>query len=660
MRELDLDINEFKERVRKVKTAALADASIVEQFARKVSENGGHVFFAKTGEDAIKYAVELAKRTGTRLIVKSKSLTSEEIEFNQGLERDGIRVLETDLGELICQLAREKPTHLVFPAVHKTAAQVAEIFSSEYGEKIPPEPEAILASVRRHLRPIFLSADMGVTGGNVGIAETGSVIMETNEGNGRLVSTLPRIHVVIIGMEKIVPTWDDAANVIVAHAMSATGQRMTVYVSCISQRTPLGGASDGREFHVIILDNGRSRMRDDDSFSDALNCIRCGACMNICPTYSIVGGHTFGYIYPGPIGIPWTANIHGLEKATFAHLCVSCGLCKEICPVDIDIPMMIAHVKEAEVRENGELLVDSFFAASESLAKVSSRTAPLSNWILRRYLVRYLMEKVIGVDRRRRLPSFSRRRLRDRLKGIDKSGGAAGNIVFFPDLYADYNDPDLGVKAVKLLQRLGFSVEIPDLKWSGMPYVSYGQLDKAKRVAEYNVSRLDRYVSDGYKILSTEPTAIYVLKEIYPKLLPSDASRKIAESSHGFFNYLQSHLGKVTLRASERLDGPVGFHIPCHDRALSAGRPAVEFLRSAGYDIEVIETGTCCGMAGTFGMKHGELGYDLSMAVGERLFQLFRESGCKMIATESSVCAMQLTDGVGVKVAHPLHMVEFE
>ena len=153
--------------------------------------------------------------------------------------------------------------------------------------------------------------------------------------------------------------------------MSATGQSQTVYVSMISQHGPLAGSSEGREFHVVILDNGRSKMRDDPWFNDALNCIRCGACMNICPTYGIVGGHVFGYIYPGPIGIPWTENVHGLDKMAYSHLCISCGLCKEICPVDIDMPMMIAKVKEDEIAQNGQLRVNSFFTSSERLARLA-------------------------------------------------------------------------------------------------------------------------------------------------------------------------------------------------------------------------------------------------------------------------------------------------
>jgi L-lactate dehydrogenase complex protein LldF len=653
-----LDMHAIKESNKALKTSAVADRGLVEEFAENIRKNGGNVFLAKTGEDAIHYVEELSKRLGAKLIVKAKSLTSDEIEFTHELEKSGIRAVETDLGELIIQVAGETPVHLVMPAAHKSVGEIAKLVSSAVGREIPPEDQAILAAVRGYLRRLFLTADIGMSGANIGIAETGSIIIETNEGNGRLVTSLPKVHLVIIGMEKIVPKWSDATLLVKGHSSSATGQNMTVYVSAITKHGPLAGSMDGREYHVIILDNGRSRMRDDPWFSDALNCIRCGACMNVCPTYGIAGGHTFGYIYPGPIGIPWTAEVHGLDKATFAHLCVSCGLCKEICPVDINIPMMIARVKEEEIQENGQLLVNDFFMASETLAKLASATAPVSNWFLRRLATRAIMDYVVGVDKRRTLPTFSRKRLRARISPLGSGTGETGKVVFFPDVYADYNDPLLGVKAVKILLALGYRVEVPDLRWSGMPYISYGNITKAKIVAEQNLWALKSYLDLGYSVISTEPTAVYMFREVYPVLVPGQLAEKASEMSFPFFGFIKDRLGDLDLRASYPTEDAIGFHIPCHDRSVSVGRPAIDFLTAAGYKVQVVENGTCCGMAGTFGMKHGDLGYNLSMEVGDHLFRLFRESGRKLVATESSVCSMQIADGVGLKVVHPLHAVE--
>jgi L-lactate dehydrogenase complex protein LldF len=657
--EFGIGVEEMKAADRRVKAGRACDPALVERFAASVRKNGGQVYMAKTGEDAVRYVTELAKRTGTELIVKSKSLTTEEIEFNHHLAAAGVRCVETDLGELIVQLNHEKPVHLVAPAAHLSTADIAEIFSRELNKKIPADPEAILKEVRPYLRPLFLTAQMGVTGANIGVAETGTIVVETNEGNARLVASLPKVHVVIMGMEKIIESWDDVGQLLEAHAVSATGQSQTVYVSIFTQHVPLAGSSEGREFHVVILDNGRSKMHDDPSFNDALNCIRCGACMNICPTYGIVGGHVFGYLYPGPIGIPWTAGVHGLDNATFAHLCISCGLCRDICPVDIDMPLMIAKVKSQEVAKNGQLRVNGFFMSSDRLAGLASATAPLSNWMIRRSLSRYVMEKAVGVDRRRTLPSFSHRRLKDLLSGAPQGTGEKGKLVFFPDIYADYNDPELGYRAIALLRSLGYSVEVPALKWSGMPYISYGDVAKATEVAEFNLKVLEPFVTAGYGVVATEPTAAYMLTEMYPNLVPGTASKKVAEASTSFFARIQGDLaGAKNITAAFPTEEPIGFHIPCHERALTGGVPAIAFLERAGFKVKVVETGTCCGMAGTFGMKHGALGYDLSMAVGDRLFKLFEESKTKLVASESSVCSMQIIDGTGLRVMHPLYFVK--
>ncbi|MDG6993012.1 MAG: LUD domain-containing protein [Nitrososphaerota archaeon] len=659
VQELGIDVGAMKESVRGLKARAMSDPDLPRKFAEKVEGNGGHVFFAKDGAEAIDYVAGLAKAHGAEVLAKSKSLTSEEIDFDHALEARGVRCVETDLGELIVQMAHERPVHLVMPAAHKSVADVASLVSQSLGKEVPEDPDAILKEVRAYLRPVFLSAKVGVTGANAGIAETGTVVIETNEGNGRLVSAAPDVHVVLIGTEKIVNSWEDAAEVVSAAALSATGQLTTVYVSAFTARSPMGGRSAGRELHVVILDNGRSKMKADGRYAGALDCIRCGACMNVCPTYSVVGGHTFGHIYPGPIGIPWTANVHGVDNAAFSDLCISCGLCKEACPADIDIPMMIAEVKQELVDLHGQPRANRFFAGSETLARLASATAPLSNWSLKPRAARLAMEKVFGVDRRRTLPAFSRRRLRSRLRGVDGGDGSSGKVVYFPDVYADYNDPELGVKAVKMLAALGYEVEVPKLKWSGMPYISYGEVRKAAKVAAYNVKALAGYVQDGYEVVSTEPTAAYMLRDAYLTLAPGEGSRLVAAHSHPFFEFVEPGLGRLNLAPSRGAGAELGFHIPCHDRALTGGGPAVRFLTAAGYKVDIVETGTCCGMGGTFGMKSGTMGYDLSNAVGERLFDLFRGSRCGLACTESSVCAAQIHDGTGLQVLHPLHLVDF-
>ena len=651
----------MKEEVRSIKLSSISQLdTLLTQFISSCEKNGASVKLAKDGEEVVEYIARLARETGARRIVKSKSLTTEEIELNQRLlEKDrNFEVVETDLGERIIQLAGEKPFHLVFPAVHKTQGEIAQLFSRELNQQVPDDLDEIMKAVRRSLKPIFLSGEIGITGANVAIAETGTIVIETNEGNARLVSAIPDTHVVIVGMEKIVRTWEEALKLMIAHPVSATGTRLTNYVSMISKRQKLGGHPE-RSLHILILDNGRSRMRQDPWFSDALKCIRCGACMNICPTYGTVGGHVFGYIYPGPIGIPWTEEIHGLDKASeFAHLCISCGLCKEICPADIDIPMMIAKVKEKDVKENGQLIANKVLSRSDDFAKIASFTSPVSNWVLQSRISRAFMNRFLGIDSRRRLPRFERDTLERQFAKLKKNlPDPTARVVFFPDIFANYNDPRIGVKAVKLLQDSNVDVLIPSgLKPSGMPYISYGELRKAKGIAKHNVSILKDYAKEGYDIVATEPTAVYCLRETYPKLLEgSHDSISVGQRSFEFFEYLSKHW-RIDLTRGE--GKRIGFHIPCHERSGSSGKFTMEILRRSGYDVRVIETGTCCGMAGTFGLKKGPLGYDLSMAVGKPLFDLFKQDNTiKFVATESSVCSMQIADGTGLRVIHPIDLL---
>lgn len=654
------DVELFRRDVKAMKERSIKNLDTLQmQFIENARARGATVFVARSGDEACQYVLELAKRKKAQLITKAKSLTTEEIELNHPLQQAGIRVVETDLGEYIIQLAGELPYHLVFPAVHKTAAQVAELFSRASGERVTSDLGDIMKLMRKTLRPIFLDADIGITGGNVAIAENGSVLIETNEGNGRLVTAVPPVHVAVVGVDKIVGTIDDALLLIRAHPLSATGQPLTTYVSFFAGRAPMSD-QEGRELHIVLLDNGRSKMREDSWYREALNCIRCGACMNICPTYGVLGGHVFGHIYPGPIGIPWTAQVHGLQNAAkFADLCISCGLCKEICPAEIDMPMMIAKVKNEILQESRQPLVNKVLMASETFARVACATAPISNWILQSRPVKLFSEKIFALDRRRTIPTFKRRTFKKRFKEVTLEKPASSQVAFFVD-YANYVAPELLASAVRILRSAQVEVTLPDQKTSGYPFISYGELQRAAQYADFNVRHFSSFVEQGCDVVAIEPTASYSLKHVYPKLLNySQQSLAVAEHTFEFFEYItklqQEGYLLIPPQITERRR--FGFHIPCHARGLSAGKYALQLLRMLGYDVTVIETGTCCGMAGTFGLKTGPLGYDLAVTVGEPLFNLFKDSGVDAILTESSVCAMQLMEGAGLPVLHPLELI---
>ena len=648
--------DKLRERVRRTKEEAIANlGALLEEFTINATKRGATIFLAKDGSAAINYIAEIARANNAKLITKSKSLTSEEIEMNHPLEAMGYEVVETDLGERIIQIAKEKPIHLVFPAAHKTVEQIADLFSLGQS-KIQPDHPAIMKFVRENLRSIFLSADIGVTGANVAIAETGTIVIETNEGNARLVSSIPKIQVVIMGMEKIVPSVENAIDMIKAHPTSATGQQLTTYVSFISGRSPLNG-QQGRKLYIIILDNGRTKIRSDLDIREALYCIRCGACMNICPTYEVVGGHVFGYIYPGPIGIPWTAGVHGLQNADFAALCISCGLCHEMCPADIDIPYLIAKVKEQQNQKRGQSLVNKVMIRSDEFAKIASTAAPISNWILRLPSFRYLLEKTLGTDRRRHLPKFSRDTFdvwwSTHIPMVEES---QRKVAYFVDVYANYNRRDIGIGAVTLLEKCGVEVIVPEQKTSGMPYFSYGELEKARAVASYNVEHMLPFVRKGYSVVATEPTATYCFKELYPRLLKNDESRLVAQHTNEYLDFLTA-IEPFKASIKKVFSGKAGFHISCHQRALGKGEATLDLLRMTGIEVKVIETGTCCGMGGTFGLKAGVLGYGLSCEVGLPLFELFKKGEVDFGLTESSVCTMQLEQGTNLRFDHPVALL---
>jgi L-lactate dehydrogenase complex protein LldF len=317
----------------------------LEQFADNVERRGGRVHWAATGQEACAMVLAIARQVGAREVVKAKTMVSEEIELNRALEAASIRAVETDLGEFILQLAGERPAHIVAPAIHKTRGDVADLFAARIDPARTEEPERLTAIARQALRAMFARAEMGVSGANFAIAETGSVVLVENEGNIRFSTTAPRVHVALIGIEKIIPRWADLAVFLRLLARSGTGQKLTSYTSILTG--PRRSGEDGpEEMHVVMLDNGRVATLADEKMREALYCIRCGACLNACPVYRKIGGHAYGWVYSGPIGALVTPQFAGLEQARELPFASSlCGACREVCPVKINIPDLLLHLR---------------------------------------------------------------------------------------------------------------------------------------------------------------------------------------------------------------------------------------------------------------------------------------------------------------------------
>jgi len=317
----------------------------LDRLQAKLESLGITVHRAAGPEDARQVVLGIARAEGVRLAVKSKSMATEEIHLNAALEADGIEVVETDLGEYIIQLAHEMPSHIIAPAVHKTVPQVARLFTEVAGHTLPDDRTALCAFARERLRSKFLAADMGITGVNFAAVDTGTLVLVTNEGNGRMVTSLPRVHVAVMGVEKVVPSMSDLMVFLAILAKSATGQKLSVYTTLVQGPRRAGELEGPEEFHLVLLDNGRVDQLA-GPLREALYCLRCGACLNVCPVYRQIGGHAYGHTYPGPIGILLTAMLNGPGSVKeLAHASSLCGACADACPVRIDIPRMLIELR---------------------------------------------------------------------------------------------------------------------------------------------------------------------------------------------------------------------------------------------------------------------------------------------------------------------------
>ena len=318
----------------------------IARFTEALEARGGRVHFAPTAADAASYVTDVCRDSGARLAAKSKSMLSEEIGLNGALEAAGIRVVETDLGEYIIQLAGEHPTHILAPAVEKTKEDVAELLSAVEGEPVPPDLDALTQAARRQLRQVFLDADVGITGANFGVSETGSICLVTNEGNGRLVSALPRIHIALMGMERLVADLSDLSVLLRLLARSGTGQRLSVYTTLLTGPRRAGEEDGPEELHVVIVDNGRSNLLG-THYKEMLACIRCGACLNVCPVYRKTGGAAYGPVYSGPMGAVLLPLLVGLEQApSLPHASSLCGACTDACPVKIPLHELLLELRK--------------------------------------------------------------------------------------------------------------------------------------------------------------------------------------------------------------------------------------------------------------------------------------------------------------------------
>ena len=678
----------LRDEARAVKEDAIERLpELVERVRESVEANGGHVHLAETASVANRVIVDVLEEAGADSVVKSKSMTTEELGTNGALEAAGIEVTETDLGEFVIQVADEAPSHLIAPGMHKSRARIAELFNETFDPDPPLETaEELTRFARDHLGVKIRSADAGITGANFVLADSGSIVLVTNEGNARKCAVTPDFHVAVAGVEKLIPSIDDLGAFVELIAKAGTGQAIANYVSILTppvespridfaSDAPIGDGADDREFHLVLVDNGRLDMREDDDLRETLYCIRCGACANSCANFQHVGGHAFGgETYTGGIATGWEAGLRGVGAAAdFNDLCTGCTRCVDACPVKIDIPWINTVVRDRLNREAvpgrfdflaqglrpagepaGTDLQKRLFASLGSLAALGSATAPVSNWLADRATVRRLLERFAGIDRRRDLPRWSRETLVGWAGDRRDPDPAAVDVVVYPDVYTNYVHPERGKAAVRTLEALGVRVGVPAVPESGRAPLSQGLIGSARRAAESVVGALEPALEAGVPVVVIEPTDLAMFRREYARLVPDEADR-VAAAAVDCFEYVAARLGDgAEAPGLRRVDGaPVAYHSHCQQRTLGVEAYTEAVLAELGWDVTTSNV-ECCGMAGSFGYKTEY--YELSVDVGEPLAEAFADAD-RIVASGTS-CLEQLEDLLDRPVDHPIELVD--
>ncbi len=646
-------------------------AQLQQQFISNAEAAGATVYLAKTAEDANNYIAELAKSKGAKLAVKSKSMASEEIHLNVALEKAGTKALETDLGEWIIQLAGQKPSHMVMPAIHMFKEEVAELFGKVTGKEEPAEIAHLVQVAREQLRQGYLDADIGITGANIAIAETGGIALVTNEGNARLASTLPKVHVALVGIEKLVPTLEDAAKVIRILPKNATGQAFTSYVTWIRGAVPC--ADEEKELHIVLLDNGRSALAESPQCQDALRCVRCGACANVCPVYQTVGGHVFGHIYIGAIGIILTAFFHGLENAAeLVRACIGCRSCVAICPSKIDLEEIILSLRETIGDEEGigtgKNLVFRKVMRNRKLFHSLIRAASIMQKPVTRgeRSIRHLPLFFSSLTEWRTLPAVAEKPLRDFiLQHPQRVEKPRYRVALFGGCANDFLFPELGLDLVTVMNALDVEVYYPqEQNCCGVPALYSGDKETAVELAKQNIAAM--LASKPDFVLTTCPTCTMALQRDFVEHLkdnPAWAAKaetlaEITIDAAGFIvNQLEGADKFAELASSEK----VTYHDSCHlKRGAGVWKEPRQLIEAAGHElVEMDHADRCCGFGGSYSLTSHP---DISKAILKDKLHDISASGASCVAMDCPGCMMQIRGGLekqdsSVRVRHTIELL---
>jgi len=655
-----MEFDKERARLARVKEEVISGLpEYVEQFASAARRAGATTLLARTGAEVVDYVANLAARRGVNTVIKSKSMATEEIGLNHALETLGITVIETDLGEWIVQLAGERPSHITGPALHKNRRQIAELLSRVTGRAVSPEhiPEQV-AVARETLRPEFFRGQIGITGANAIVAESGTVMIATNEGNAELVTSLPPVHVVVVGIEKVVPTIDDALLQLQLLGRSATGQPATAYVSFIT-----GPSEPEHELHILLLDNGRTKMRSEPDYFEALGCIRCGACASVCPSYGVVGGHVFGYIYSGAIGLVNTPFHHGLEHDTGPQsLCLSCGACQAVCPVDIPLPRQILDTRARVVEQTGTSLVLRSILelwSRPSAFRLATRLASIGQLPVQRGP--FLEPPFFSVQTQwRKPPAVARRPFRDRpvqhaarfthlLYGETLKGCT---IAYFVQCLTDRLYPEMGTSIIEILSRLGARVTFPRAQHCcGLPALDAGVIAPAKRMARHTIATLE--AAHGDYILTGGTSCAVAMVHDYPHLFRDEpewqrraegVAARVIDFTTFMYRVAQLPAHPPSSTPRERFT----YHYFCQSyNVLGFRQEPIHLVRDVcGMEfVPLPDANVCCGFGGSVSIQRPEM----CAHILARKLACVEETGASTLITDNPGCIMHLRGGIAAQ-----------
>ena len=655
-----VDFESTRDSIKEVKSYAAEHVDeMIEEFTKNCTARGGNVFHAHSTEEAMEYIRNLVKEKGVKTIVKSKSMASEELHMNHVLGDDGVLVQETDLGEFIIALEGNTPVHMVMPALHLNKEQVAEYFTEYTKVKNEPIIAEEVKTARRVMRDKFTHAEMGVSGANVAVAETGTVFTMTNEGNGRMVGTLPNIHLYVFGIEKFVKSLSDARYIFKALPRNGTGQRITSYICMYTGATEVttdkeADTKEKKEFYAVILDDpGRRAILADPDFREVYNCIRCGACLDVCPAFALLGGHVYGSkVYTGGIGTILTHFLVSEERADeIQNICLQCGRCKEVCGGGLHIPEMIMKLRERSYEANPNPVYKfALDAVSDrklfhSMLRIASvAQEPFTKGT---NFIRHLPMFLSGMTEGRSLMSIAPVPFRDIFPTIQqKVDNPKGKIAMFTGCMLDFAYVDIAKAVIANLNSIGYVVDMPmGQSCCGAPATYMGDRENAKKTAELNVEAM--HAEDYDYVVSACPTCTHQLRE-YRTFFEegSDMYKKAAELGDKTFDFCKLFYDLGGLEESgDASPITITYHDSCHlRRELGVWKEQRELLtKTNGITlVEMVDSDVCCGFGGTYSIKLPEVATPI---LANKLAHI-KDTGASLVAVDCPGCLMQIRGGM--------------